>query len=282
MLFGRFRGARHASVRVFTVAAFLLSAVATLAAPTVAAAAGNATLTPSTFAFGVVPVGTSVTQIFTFSVATGTVADLPTASLAGANPGQFAVSSGCVGVITTTCILSVTFVPTVATPVSALLQVTYRDGAGGVQVATATLTGGPVNLAPTATTLVLTSPASATAGAAGVPVAARLTDSAGAPIATGTITFTACRLGKAGKLGDGSPHEDNPPAACTSATGTTNAQGTASAQLQLGPGAYSLTAAFAGDSLHLASSAVATLSVNRGKDEHDGEKADQDEGGASD
>ncbi|GAC1613372.1 MAG: hypothetical protein NVS9B1_21860 [Candidatus Dormibacteraceae bacterium] len=274
-MFGKFQGARHASVRVFTVAAFLLSAVATLATPTVAAAAGTATLTPSTWYF-VAP----GSHIFTFAVAAGTSADLPIASLAGLNPAQFSVSSGCPGFVTTSCIINVTFTPTGTSSVSALLQVSYKDAAGAAQVATATLTGGPVGSAPTATTLVVTSSSSA-AGTAGVFVTATLTDSAGAPIANAAVMFTACRVGKAGEHGDGSPHEDSQPASCTSGMGTTNAQGNAGAQLQLGPGAYSLTAKFAGDSLHLASSAVAPLAVSKGR-EHDGEKADQDEGGASD
>ena len=112
---------------------------------------------------------------------------------------------------------------------------TATDSAGN----TASTSFGPFTVLPTQpSTLTITSPAFLAQGA--TTVSAKLLTPGGVPIAGKTVTFTA---------------------GAASATAVTDVNGVASASLTLGPGAYTLKAAFAGDGGFFASAATQSLTV---------------------
>ena len=98
------------------------------------ATGGPVTLAPSSYAFASAPVGSASAdspQAFTLANSSGATITVTSVSFTGADPGDFAATSGC-GTQTngSTCAINVTFLPTAAGARSATLGVAFTGASG--------------------------------------------------------------------------------------------------------------------------------------------------------
>jgi hypothetical protein len=170
------------------------NAASTSSALTVTVTAPVATLTPASVPFGSVTSGTtSAATVLTLSNTGNATLNISGITIAGANPSDFALSTGanaCGSTLAASanCSIYVTFTPASAASFSATLQVA-DDATGSPQTATLTGTGTTAQAPVASLTPATVSFGSVTAGTTSAPASLALSNTGNASLNVGSISI---------------------------------------------------------------------------------------------